>query len=55
MINMQPEQQCQTKDLLQQIFIKPAAEVKVDRFAAKAENAECNGVCSGKCHFAIED
>lgn len=34
-------------ELLQEIFIKPANEIKADRFVENANAAPCSGACSG--------
>ncbi|MBV9575512.1 MAG: hypothetical protein JO149_02685 [Gammaproteobacteria bacterium] len=43
-------------DLLDEIFIKPAAEIKQDRFAETRAEASCSGECTaGMCKTLMQD
>jgi len=40
--------------ILEEIFIKPANEIKADRFAETTDAASCNGSChSGACRTFV--
>lgn len=42
-------------ELLQEIFIKPANEIKTNRFMEDANAAPCSGTCSGGICRAVNE